>query len=260
MSPLNSIRQYLLHDELGVANHLEDFVSVPAFIYRVREDNYLSIAKTIINAMALDRSRTSFQTFLKLMHPKDCLRVLSLYMHDVPLLTNHRQGEPLPTLRGFEFSIKDKNLRWRKGMVKLDVAGYDACGYPDKLFGVFWLDDIPLAQMEKTYEKPVEEIFDSLAGQISYVKNRLTKNIIRTAAAAPELTVREEQVLQGLAKGFSTRELAVQFGVSFNTIETYRKHLLFKFQARNTVQMVMKVARLLPETFNTNSQLTIKKK
>lgn len=53
-------------------------------------------------------------------------------------------------------------------------------------------------------------------------------------------TRRELEVLQGIAKGLSTREIAAQLRISENTVETFRKRLISKFDARNAVDMVLK--------------------
>lgn len=57
-------------------------------------------------------------------------------------------------------------------------------------------------------------------------------------------TRRERDVLQGIADGLSTRQIALSMDISENTVETFRKRLIAKFGARNAVDMVMKaVAR-----------------
>lgn len=53
-------------------------------------------------------------------------------------------------------------------------------------------------------------------------------------------TKRELDVLQAVAKGFSTHEIAALLAISENTVETFRKRLISKFGARNTIDMVIK--------------------
>lgn len=57
-------------------------------------------------------------------------------------------------------------------------------------------------------------------------------------------TSRELEVLRGIAQGMSTLEIASTLHVSENTVETFRRRLISKFDAKNSVDMVMKaVAR-----------------
>lgn len=59
-----------------------------------------------------------------------------------------------------------------------------------------------------------------------------------------QLTLREMEVLQAIAKGFNTREIAELLHVSNNTIETHRKSLMSKLEARNAVDLVLKAINL----------------
>ena len=52
------------------------------------------------------------------------------------------------------------------------------------------------------------------------------------------------EVLQAIAKGFNTREIADLLHVSNNTIETHRKSLMSKLEARNAVDLVLKAINL----------------
>ena len=53
-------------------------------------------------------------------------------------------------------------------------------------------------------------------------------------------TPRELDVLRGISRGLNTHEIAVELGISDNTVETFRKRLISKFGARNSVDMVLK--------------------
>ncbi len=59
-----------------------------------------------------------------------------------------------------------------------------------------------------------------------------------------QLTLREMDVLQAIAKGYSTREIANLLHVSSNTIESHRKSLMSKLEARNAVDLVLKAITL----------------
>ena len=53
-------------------------------------------------------------------------------------------------------------------------------------------------------------------------------------------TPREREVLRGISRGLNTHEIAVELGISDNTVETFRKRLISKFGARNSVDLVLK--------------------
>ncbi|HTN46057.1 MAG TPA: response regulator transcription factor [Flavipsychrobacter sp.] len=55
---------------------------------------------------------------------------------------------------------------------------------------------------------------------------------------APALTRREIEVLQLIAEGMTNTEMATRLFVSPTTIDTHRKHLLSKFNAKNTAALI----------------------
>lgn len=57
-------------------------------------------------------------------------------------------------------------------------------------------------------------------------------------------TRREREVLEAVAKGLNTHEIANLLHISENTVETFRKRLIRKFEAKNAIDMVVKVVSL----------------
>lgn len=60
----------------------------------------------------------------------------------------------------------------------------------------------------------------------------------------PVLTRREKEVLELIADGLTTQEIADKLFVSTATVETHRKNLLVKLQAKNVAAMVKIAARM----------------
>lgn len=61
---------------------------------------------------------------------------------------------------------------------------------------------------------------------------------------SPFLTQREKDVLELIADGLTTQEIADKLFISANTVETYRKNLLLKLEAKNVAAMVKIAAKL----------------
>ena len=60
----------------------------------------------------------------------------------------------------------------------------------------------------------------------------------------PVLTRREKEVLELIAEGLTTQEIADKLFVSATTVETHRKNLLAKLEAKNVAAMISLAAKM----------------
>lgn len=80
----------------------------------------------------------------------------------------------------------------------------------------------------------------------NFRKTRTTESVIRNyhpLEPYKAVTERENMVLKLLSDGLSTKAIAVQLGVSPHTVETYRKKLLVKFNAKNSAELIKHATR-----------------
>lgn len=89
---------------------------------------------------------------------------------------------------------------------------------------------------ESAYEEVVRAIREALAGRL-YLCPELATDFIRGAVCGEGesgsdayrlLSAREREVLQLIAEGRSTKEIAADLGVSIKTVETFRQNLMRK--------------------------------
>jgi DNA-binding CsgD family transcriptional regulator len=59
-----------------------------------------------------------------------------------------------------------------------------------------------------------------------------------------KVTPRELEVLVLIAKGYSTPDIATQLAIAANTVESHRKKLLEKFDARNVAELIKKASKV----------------
>jgi DNA-binding NarL/FixJ family response regulator len=89
-----------------------------------------------------------------------------------------------------------------------------------------------------TQEELVESIETVIKGQL-YLSHEAAQSLRKKDNdAIAVLTRREKEVLGLIAEGMTNNEIAVKLFVSSNTVDTHRKNLLIKLQARNTAELV----------------------
>lgn len=76
--------------------------------------------------------------------------------------------------------------------------------------------------------------FESIAHKLQHPSTTLQPKDVPTK--------RELDVLQAVSKGLNTHEIARLLNISENTVETFRKRLISKFEAKNAIDMVVKAA------------------
>ena len=68
----------------------------------------------------------------------------------------------------------------------------------------------------------------------------ISKENSRTKTPQSNLTAREQEILQLVANGFSSEEIADKLSLSIHTIKTHRKNILSKTQTKNSSELIKK--------------------
>ena len=90
-------------------------------------------------------------------------------------------------------------------------------------------------------EELVRSIYEALSGGLAFskeVKEIIAKPSQNELKGVPQLTKREKQILQLIAEGKTTVVMADQLYLSPLTVETHRRNLLQKFEAKNVAELI----------------------
>ncbi|HWV70701.1 MAG TPA: response regulator transcription factor [Pseudosphingobacterium sp.] len=90
-------------------------------------------------------------------------------------------------------------------------------------------------------EELVKSIYEALSGGLAFskeVKEIIAKPSQNELRGVPQLTKREKQILQLIAEGKTTLVMADQLYLSPLTVETHRRNLLQKFEAKNVAELI----------------------
>lgn len=93
-----------------------------------------------------------------------------------------------------------------------------------------------------TKEELLEAIRDVVKGKI-YLSEEASQIMKKDNTPAVVLTRREQEVLELIAEGLTNGEMAQRLFVSTTTIDTHRKNLLTKLDAKNTATLVRKAVQ-----------------
>jgi len=89
-----------------------------------------------------------------------------------------------------------------------------------------------------TQEELMEGIETVMRGK-TYLSHEAAMSLRKASAnEVPVLTRREKEVLELIAEGLTNAEIAKQLFISVTTVDTHRKNLLAKFEAKNIASLV----------------------
>lgn len=88
-------------------------------------------------------------------------------------------------------------------------------------------------------EQVLEAIDAVMAGKKFY-SDKYQRSLRRCSDKMQELSKREKEILNMIAQGLSSRDIASQLYISENTVETHRRNLFTKLHANNMADLMVK--------------------
>jgi DNA-binding NarL/FixJ family response regulator len=167
---------------------------------------------------------------------EDALKVIPKLLPDVVLMDIH-----LPSMSGVACTRRLKELCPSVRVLILTV-------YEDneQIFGALkaGASGYLLKRAEPTdIIRAIHEVKLGGAPMSSQIAYRVVESFYenpRTSPKEQKLSQREEEILEALSKGYSTKEIASRFSISANTVHTHLQHIYEKLHVRSRTEAVLK--------------------
>jgi len=87
----------------------------------------------------------------------------------------------------------------------------------------------------------IERVYDGKEYYSNKLLGMLMNNVLNEPKEMiPSITKREKEVLVLISEGYSNREVSEQLIISVHTVDSHRKNLISKFNAKNTAELIKK--------------------
>jgi DNA-binding CsgD family transcriptional regulator len=125
------------------------------------------------------------------------------------------------------------------------VIGYTTDGIPETIISIIFPDSAELYAPYKALLQRLKEQHNQLVQHPAFQRKEETlKKVFVLKSENQKLTPRELEVLKLLAKGFTSAEIADKLFIGENTVETHRRNLLSKFEAKNMAELIKKASKV----------------
>ncbi len=97
---------------------------------------------------------------------------------------------------------------------------------------------------QQTLTTAIERVYDGETFMDPTLKEQLFHTMLKEKKTneAPKLTHRENEILQLIAAGLTSQEIADKLFLSRRTVDSHRANIYFKFDAKNTTLLLRKAA------------------
>lgn len=208
------------HDFLYVSNGIEKILGHP---YKNFENHGMVFFTSLIPAGRIDQIyRSMYEQTAKIETHPDYLLAPILLKVETALLNSKMQPVPV-----------------RYNAVILDTKAFDP---PSYLVFCSWMD---ISGKAKDEISQTEEDIKELLLDVKQLYFSGNPKLYKMLLCRKTITEREKEVAYLLGRGHNTKSIGEQLNISFNTVETHRKHLLEKLQAKNTAELVFKMSSIL---------------
>ena len=98
--------------------------------------------------------------------------------------------------------------------------------------------------LKNATQKDLMEAITTVAKGKSFLSDEASQALRKDESFHIVLTRREKEVLELIAEGMTNAEIAKQLFIGITTVDTHRKNLLAKFEAKNTASLVRIASQL----------------
>lgn len=205
---------------------------------------YVSSKFRQITGYSCEKFRTEGAPFwFSVIHPADMQSVVGIITKAQHALLTANVSPAEPLRLEYRITRRDGCIIWVREFKQI-VSYQD--GKKDHILGCLHditaekaaEQDAVLSLLQR--DKPAHGLLEQAIAHQLVEPSEQVKGVPPTAH---RVSAREKQVLRLVAAGHSSKQIAAELGISENTVETHRRHLLKKFNVNNSTALVKEAHR-----------------
>ena len=222
-----------------LAEHLNErlisFFSVGDYYYYVIDLKTLSfdyMSKGIQKVLGYTPEEVSVAGMLSLIHPDDYPYFVKFEEKVMQFFSRLSPEEVFNYKVRYDYRLKAKSGNYVRILQQVVTAETDENGSIIKTIGLHTdINDL------KIVSEPVLS-FIGLNGAPNYESIRVDDEFHAPGASESKFTSREQEILRKIIDGKTSHEIASEFFISKDTVDTHRRNMLKKCNAKNTPELI----------------------
>jgi DNA-binding CsgD family transcriptional regulator len=204
------------------------------YIFNLKESKLDLMSEEVFALLGYNHQEFDLPFLLDKIHPEDQSWFLNIENKVIAFFDKLTLAQFSNYKVRYDYRIRKSNGEYIRILQQVIVIEHSEVGGILRTFGVH--TDISELKMEG---KPVLS-FIGLNGEPSFIDVKIEKIF---PIPSSFLTNREQQILLLLVNGMETKEIAIELGISVETVGSHRKNLLAKTKARNTSELIVMAIR-----------------
>lgn len=230
-------QEYSRKLELDISKKINSIFHVGPFYYYIFDvptGQFLYVDPSIHTILGIDASSLTVTDFMHLMHPEDVIYFLNFEQKVSEFFGQLTVEQVMKYKVSYDFRIKKSNGNYIRILHQVITINHSEEGHVLQTLGV---------HTDITHIKEVGEpklSFIGLEGEPSFIDVDYQKTFVYQKDV---FSVREKEILKYLCAGFSSTEIALKLCISRHTVQTHRRNILRKTDAKSTTDLVAKTVK-----------------
>jgi len=203
------------------------------YIYNNATDRFVFLSENVNNMLGVNPESFTPSAHSNLIHPDDLAHVK--HCRDIAnyFLVSHVDKPAIADYKvSYQFRMKDKFGKYKVMLHQSIPLSLNDKGQPVNVL----VNETDISHITTTNNYKVS--FLAISDKKSYLNIRNKEDLMNPLPSAKIITERELDILRLLSEGFSSKEIAGNLHIAYDTVRTHRNNILKKTKLKTLAQVI----------------------
>ena len=224
--------------ELDISKKINSIFHVGPFyhyIFDVPSGEFIYIDPSITSILGIEKIGLKVADFMAIIHPEDVVYFLNFEQKVSEFFSQLKLEQILKYKVSYDFRAKKADGNYIRILHQVVTINHSEEGHVLQTLGVH----TDISHIKMTGEPKLS--FIGLDGEPSFIDVDYQKKF---SSKKEEFSIREKEIIRHICRGSTSVEIAHNLSISEHTVNTHRKNILKKTEAKSTADLVVRAVKL----------------